>query len=278
MQKFIDINYVYSTYLNKIKLDKKETCKDVFENKVILKDKIDEKYKFYKKSFLFKICSFLFYLFAFIVLYPFNSFYYRVKVKGKRNLKNIKTAIFISNHTFMLDCAVLSTHVLKFQRPNFLVMKTTFQMPIVKTIVKLLGGEAIPENNLVAYKNFLTKTDNQIKGGKSLLVYPEGSLWPYFADIRPLNSGAFRFSIKNGVPVVPFVISFRTPSKISRFFGRKKPYININILEPIYPNDKVIYKIEEERINETCFGNMKKVFKENNEYIYIDETIKGKRE
>lgn len=278
MQKFTDIDYVYSTYLTNEELDIKETSKDIFENKAILKDKVNENYKFYKHNFLFKICSFLFYLFAFIVLYPFNSIYYKVKVKGKKNLKGVKTAVFVSNHTFMIDCAVLSSHVLKFRRPNFLVEKTTFQMPVVNTIVKLLGGEAIPENNLVAYKNFLAETDKQIKKGKSLLVYPEGSLWPYYANIRPLNSGAFRFSIKNNVPVVPIVVSFRSPNKFARFLGRRKPYININILEPICPNGKAMYKLEEERISEICYDNMKKAFKDNNKYIYIDETIKEKRD
>lgn len=273
MQEFIDINEVYQTYLNKEKLDIKKTSKDVFENKAILKDKVDEKYKFYKKSFFFKICSFLFYLFAFIVLYPFNSIYFKVKVCGKKNLKKVKTAVFVANHTFMIDCAVLSTHVLKFNRPNFLVEKVTFQMPVVKTIVKLLGGEAIPENNLVAYKNFLTETDKQLEK-KSLLIYPEGSLWPYYADIRPLNSGAFRFSVKNNVPIVPIVLSFKSPSKFARFFGRRKPYVNINILEPIYPNSKALRKLEEERMSEICFNEMQKTFKQNNSYIYIDETIK----
>lgn len=275
MQRLTDINYVYSTYTTGENLVLSESSKDVFVNKPILKDKVNEKYRFYKKSIIFKILSFLFYIFAFIVLYPFNSIFYKVRVKGKKNLKHIKSAVFVSNHIFMFDCAVLSTHVLKFRRPNFLVEKVTLQMPVVKTLVKLLGGEAIPENNLVAYKNFLSETDKQLRKNKSLLIYPEGSLWPYYANIRPLNSGAFRFSIKNNVPVVPFVISFRCPNKFERFFGRRKPFINVNILEPIYPNSKAMYKLEEQRMSEICYQSMKQTFKNENSYIYIDENLKN---
>ena len=48
-------------------LDPKITNRNLVNNKPILKDKVDKNYKFVKKDWFFKIWSFLFYSFAFVV-------------------------------------------------------------------------------------------------------------------------------------------------------------------------------------------------------------------
>lgn len=255
--------------LNSDNLDVNETSKNLVNNPTILKDKVDENYKFIKKGILFKFFSYIVYVLVFIILFPILWLFYMPKVRGKRNLRKVKNAVFVSNHCFVMDCAILSVYTLPFVRPYIIAEKDSFQIPVVKGFIRSLRAVPIP-NNLRAYKKFITSIDNELTKGKSLLVYPEGSLWPYFAKIRPFKSGAFRFSVKNDVPVVPIVISFRKPNWLYRFFGREKPFINVNILEPIYVDKNNSIKVEEERISNLTYKKMQEEFEKTNSYVYIN--------
>lgn len=266
---YVTYEEMYKTLESK-ELDINFTSKDIVKNPAPLKDKVDENYKFVKKNIFFKIGSFLFYLFAFIILFPLLSIMYAPKVRGRKNLKKVKNAVFISNHIFMLDCAILNTHILKFRRPYFIVNKENLQMPVVCGMIKLFKAVPIP-SSVSAYKKFLTEVDNELKQKQSILIYPEGSMWPYYPNIRPFNSGAFRFSVQNNVPVVPICISFRKPNWFYKIFGRKKPLLNITVLEPIFPDKNNPKKLEENRINEIVFKNMKECFNETNSYVFINQ-------
>ena len=250
--------------------DINETSKDLVKNPQILKDKINEKYKFIKRNIFFKIFSFNFYVFAYIILLPTLFIYFLPRIKGRKNLKKIKNAVFVSNHCFVLDCAVLEVFAFPFKRPYILAQKNAFQIPVVRGIIRSLRAVPVPDN-MLAYKNFLKSIDFELQRGKSLYIAPEGSLWPYFPRIRPFKNGAFRFAIKNDLPIVPIVLSFRKPNWFYRMFGRKKPLININILNPIYPNKENAPKLEELRLNETINQNMVESFQNTNTYIYINQ-------
>jgi len=247
-----------------------ETSLDLVKNTTILKDKVDENYKFVNKNIFFRIFSFIFYCLVYIIVYPILFFYFLPKVKGRKNLKKVKNAVFVCNHTFILDCAVLDIFALPFIRPYILAEKNSFQIPVVNFIIKMLRAVPIP-NNIKAYKSFFTQINQELQNKKSLLIYPEGSLWPYFSQIRPFKNGAFKFSVKNDVPVIPLVISFRKPNKLYKFLGRKKPLININILEPIFVDKTNKIKEEENRLNNIAYSSMKECFIKNNSYVYINQ-------
>lgn len=250
--------------------DPKITNRNLVNNKPILKDKVDKNYKFVKKDWFFKIWSFLFYCFAFVVLFPTLWLFYMPKVKGRKNLKKAKNTVFVANHCFIMDCAILSVYVLPFKRPYILSEKVDFQIPVIKTILKSLRAVPIPDD-LAAYRNFISSIDGELQAGKNLLVYPEGSLWPYFARIRPFQSSAFRFSVKNNVSVTPVVFSFRKPKGLYKLFGRKKPFVNVEILEPINVENTGDLKGDERRLNEKVNKAMIDAFNKSNTYVYINE-------
>ena len=251
-------------------LDIRETSKHITLNPVIMKDKVDDKYKFVLKNVFFKTFSFIFYIFVWLVLGPILFFHYYPKIKGRKNLKKVKNAVFVSNHVFALDCAMLDIYAVPFKRPYILSDKNTMTMPIVKPIIRSLLAVPIPDG-IAPYKNFVKSLDDELSRGRSLLVYPEGSLWPYFPRIKPFKNGAFRFAVKNKLPVVPIVLSFRKPCGFYRMFGRKAPFLNINILEPIYINEENSQKEEEFRLNELVHQKMTDIMEQTNTYIFIDK-------
>ena len=54
--------------------------------------------------------------------------------------------------------------------------------------------------------------------------------------LRKFKNGAFYFSVKNQVPVLPILFTYREVNDIRKFI-RKKPFITLTILEPEYPKD-----------------------------------------
>ena len=251
-------------------LDIKETSKNVTINPAIMKDKVNDKYKFVLKNVFFKTFAFIFYVFVLIVLGPILYLHYFPKVRGRKNLKKVKNAVFVSNHVFALDCAVLDIYALPFKRPYILTDKNSVTLPIVKPIIRSLLAVPIPDG-IAPYKNFVKSLDSELSRGKSLLVYPEGTLWPYFPRIKPFKNGAFRFAVKNNLPVIPIVLSFRKPSGFYRMFGRKVPFLNVDILEPIYINTENSQKDEELRVNDLVHEKMSETMNAKNSYIFIDK-------
>ena len=49
-------------------------------------------------------------------------------------------------------------------------------------------------------KKFLAEISRRIKQGKSITIYPEAHIWPYYTKIRPFKSVSFRYPIEHNVP------------------------------------------------------------------------------
>lgn len=238
------------------------------------KFEITEKYKFIKKGFFFGIFSFLLYILAFIIFFPATALIYGLKVKGRKNLKGIKNAVFVSNHVLTLDFLAINTHILTFKRPYFVSTHRPFHMPIVRHLVRLLRAIPLPDSPS-STRRFMKEIDGELQRGSSLLICPEGSKWDYYNKIRPFMSGAFRFSIKNEVPLVPLVITYRKPNWFYRMFGRKKPLITINILPAMSRNLEGSQKEQEQALEEATHKTMSDFFQGNCSYKeYTADTIK----
>ncbi|MGN0960813.1 MAG: lysophospholipid acyltransferase family protein [Christensenellales bacterium] len=237
------------------------------------KFKITDKYKFIKKGFFFNILSFITYMLAIIVFYPITLIAYGLKVKGRKNLKGIKNAIFVSNHVLTLDFLAITSHIIPTKRPYFLSNHRPFHMPVVRRLVRLLRAVPLPDTPSTT-RNFMREIDEAISQGASLLVFPEGAMWNYYNKVRNFMSGAFRFSIKNDVPIVPIVLTYRKPNWFYRMFGRKKPLVTINILPSIKDESSGSIKQKEQELETNTHMIMSEFFKQNSTYNnYISKPV-----
>jgi 1-acyl-sn-glycerol-3-phosphate acyltransferase len=85
---------------------------------------------------------------------------------------------------------------------------------------------------MVKFKNAI---DTVLDEGKWLHVFPEGSMWFYYPDIRPLKPAVFKFAVEHNKPVVPFVFTYRKRTGLWKLFG-KNPLVNLHVGEPILPD------------------------------------------
>ena len=97
-------------------------------------------------------------------------------------------------------------------------------------------------SNRQTMKKFLAATDQLLKDGHFILIYPEQSMWWNYRKPKPLKSGAYMFAAKANVPVLPCFITMQD-SDIVGDDGFAVQEYTIHISEPIYPRQGVTYRV-----------------------------------
>ena len=199
----------------------------------------DYPYVDYSKGFAFK--RFWVRVLLRLLVFPILSFFKNgIRIKGKKNLKCYKNelkngAITIANHVHMWDyiCVMKALH-------NF---KWTYLLSWDKNVngesgplVRMVGGIPIPENDNEATVAFNHAIKKLLNDGNFLHIYPEGSMWEYYAPIRPFKNGAASLAIKNNKPILPMAFSYRKPGWIRKHIFKQPAAFTLTIGEPIYPN------------------------------------------
>ena len=197
---------------------------------------LDENYEYMPSGKWFMVKRFLVACVLHTIIFPLTHLTHGLKIYGKENLKKHKKelksgAITVSNHVFMWDYLC----VLKAIRPHisyFPAWKPNFESGF-QAFMRILGGMPIPEDSLRAMIAFKKDMDKVASSNRWLHVFPEGSLWYFYPDIRPLKIAAFSYAVKYNKPLIPISMSFRPRSGFRRLFG-KGPFVDLHIAEPIY--------------------------------------------
>lgn len=218
-------------YVDSIELENDEN-EHIIKNWEPLEFNIDEKYEYVPKEKSFSLFSdILYYCIAFPVLKILTKIVYDLKIEGKENIRNLKGgAISVSNHVLFLDCAMVGL-ACGAKRVYYTTVEDNFKIPFVRKLIKLLRAIPIPKK-IENKKNFIKETEKLLKNENVMHFYPEAALHPYCTKLRHFKNGAFEIAVKNDVPVVPMVFTFREPEGLRKIFKRKKD-ITLTVLEPI---------------------------------------------
>lgn len=200
---------------------------------MLYEKKVKNNYKYIPSRFVRFFRALFYYLFAYPVLYILLKTKYGVKVYGKKNLKKVKGAILIGNHSHAMDGCFASVMV-AFPKHNYIITKRDAVSVIgAKHITKALGVLPLPNENR-GLINLSEAIDYYLKKGNTVTIYPEACIWPYYNHLRPLPPANFHYAVKSNVPIVPFCVTYRYAK--GKNYLSKKPKVNITILEPIYPD------------------------------------------
>ncbi len=213
---------------------------------------LDEKYPYIdnSKGFVFK--QRLMRLGIVILVFPITWIKLGLKVKGKKNLKQYKHilkngVISVSNHVHLYDYLAITSVIFPI-KPRVLVWAKNVRGENA-TNVRMVGGIPIPENNLKATIAYMKTVDEYLNSGGWLQIYPEGSMWEYYAPIRPFKKGAAYFAVNNNKPILPMAFSYRKASWIRRKLFHQPAVFTLNIGEPIYADCSL--KKEEQELDLT---------------------------
>ena len=172
-----------------------------------------------------------------------------LKVKGKENIKNNKElfkkgAVSICNHVHLFDYLAVMYAIKPF-KPYLLAWDKNINGE-TGNLMRLVGGIPIPKGDMQATIAFLNAVEKEISNGGWLHIYPEASMWEFYAPIRPFKKGSSYFACKCHKPIVPLAISYRKPGWIRKNIFKQIACFTLSIGEPIFPNEKLPIKERED--------------------------------
>ncbi len=110
------------------------------------------------------------------------------------------------------------------------------------------------ENLLKSIKKILDNKD-------FILIYPEQSMWWNYKKPKPLKDGAFKFAVKNDVPIIPIFITMEESEIIGEDGFPIMEYF-VNIEKPIYKNKELTDKENIEQMRDKNFDIWKGIYEE----------------
>lgn len=205
---------------------------------------LDENYPYLQKSVWFKCQRGLLRFCQYTVLPLVMWLRHGLHIHGKHKLKQYKALfqdglITVSNHVFMWDYICIMVAL----RPRlgfFPAWKTNLEGPNGPWI-RMAGGIPIPTDNLRPMVKFKQAMEEVLDRGEWMHFFPEGSMWFYYPDIRPLKKAVFKYAVTFDRPVLPITFSFRPRTGLWKLLG-KSPLVDLNIGDPVF-YDKTLPKL-----------------------------------
>ena len=232
----------------------------------------DSEYPYIDNSRSFLFVDFLVRVLLRTIVFPMVKIKLGLKIIGKENLKKYKDVlddgfVTVCNHVHMWDYLGI-LFALRPRKAKIISWAANINGengPLVRHV----GGIPIPESGAKATKAYLRAIQDHLKEGGWLHIYAEGSMWEYYAPIRPFKTGASYFAIKNNKPVLPLAYSYRKPGWIRKHIFKQEAVFTLNIGEPLYADDNLLNKEKQNDLTARCHKEVCRLagFKEN-ENIY----------
>lgn len=232
-------------------------------------DPVDENYRYFPSSLGQYILTGFIRIMAMIAGVFINSIAFGVKVKGRRNLSGIKSAIITCNHVNNFDNLLVRNAV--FGHRLYIVAgefnnKKGFFGRCLKA-----GGTLPLSSNLRAMVNLRKAVERLLKKRNLVLFYPEEAEWWNYEKPRPFKNGAFHFAATSNVPVVPIFLTYSHPRGLrSRII--KSKIVTVNIMPPIYPKDNVAIKDNVDYLKEATYNACVRKYEETYHKPMVYET------
>ncbi len=206
---------------------------------------LDENYPYLPKGFWFRCQRVLLRALQNTLLPLVVWLAYGIRVHDRKKVKSYKELfkeglITISNHVMFMDYATLLV-VLRPHIGYFPVWKTNLEGSN-KTWIRMSGGIPVPTDNHRSMAKFMGAIEEVLEKKEWLHFFPEGSMWYYYPDIRPLKKAVFKYAVSYDRPILPITFSFRPRTGLWKLIG-KTPLVDVNIGDPIY-RDKSLPKLE----------------------------------
>ncbi len=212
---------------------------------------LDENYPYLQKSFWFK-CQRVFLGFCqHTILPPLLWLVHGLRIHGRKKLRENKELfknglLTISNHVFMWDYICLMIAL----RPRlgfFPAWKTNLEGPN-GPLIRMAGGIPIPTDSLRSMVKFKHAMEEVFSRDGWVHFFPEGSMWFFYPDIRPLKKGVFKYAVEFDRPVMPMAFSFRPRKGLWKLIG-KTPLVDLHFGDPIFhdkslPRQEAIKKLQ----------------------------------
>ncbi|NOQ72983.1 MAG: 1-acylglycerol-3-phosphate O-acyltransferase [Crocinitomix sp.] len=155
----------------------------------------------------------------------------KVVVSGVENIVKGKPYVLMSNHLSYLDIPSLFKVL-----PNnlhFVAKKSLKKIPFLGWYMRATGMIFIDRGNHSEAQKSLTEAADLINKGKTVLIFPEGTVSPD-GEVKRFKKGGFNLALQSGVEILPISIKgTNTIWPIDSNTKFKKGIITVNIGVPL---------------------------------------------
>lgn len=153
----------------------------------------------------------------------------KVRVHGMENASSGEPHIFASNHVSWFDVPSLAKTL---PRNRFVAKSELFKVPIFGRAMRAAGMIEIQRENRKAAFGAYDVAAERIRGGKSVVVFPEGTRGSEY-PLRPFKKGPFVLAIAAGVPIVPIILHGTIEIMPRGSLWAHPGTVDIHLLEPV---------------------------------------------
>ncbi len=128
----------------------------------------------------------------------------KVRLTGKEKIDTRKAYVYMANHQSWFDIFVLLAYIPGQFR--WLAKEELFRIPVVGKAMEVIGYIPIDRSNRSKAFQSLARAAEQIRNGKSVMIFPEGTR-SSDGVLQPFKKGGFILAIQSQQPIVPISIS-----------------------------------------------------------------------
>ena len=127
-----------------------------------------------------------------------------VHVEGREKLHRHTSYVFVPNHQGAFDIFLVYGFL---NRPfKWMMKKSLEKIPFVGFACKRAGHILVDNSGVGAVKSTMREAEKMLKGGMSIVVFPEGSRTKT-GKMSRFKCGAFRLAQEFSLPIVPITIN-----------------------------------------------------------------------
>lgn len=167
---------------------------------------------------------------------------FRYRIRGMEHVKKDQAYIVICNHSNVADMPASAYGSLANAKP--LVKKELLKIPLLGWLFAM-GSVPVDRKTEEGRKKSMQIMRNELKQGISLLIFVEGTRNRTDKPLKEFHNGAFALSLESGIPLLPLVFTNMKNISDPDSYLFKPGTIDVNHLEPIYPDGFTKDQIEE---------------------------------
>jgi 1-acyl-sn-glycerol-3-phosphate acyltransferase len=152
-----------------------------------------------------------------------------VVVHGAERMRTGEPRIFVSNHVSWYDVLAL---VAVLPRYSFVAKAEIFRVPLFGGAARAVGTIPIERENRKAAFQSYEEAAARMKGGRNVVVYPEGTRGDSYA-LRPFKKGPFVLAIAAGAPIVPTLLHGTIEVLPRGSLWLRSGRVDVHLLEPV---------------------------------------------
>lgn len=156
----------------------------------------------------------------------------RVKVKGRENVSQSQSYVFVANHEGAYD--IFSIYGYLGHNFRWMMKKALEKIPLVGYSCRVSGQIYVDNSSPAAIRETMKDAEKQLSTGMSVVVFPEGAR-TRTGKVGRFKRGAFTLAMEFNLPVVPITIdgAFRVMPRTTMI--PRPGTITITIHKPILP-------------------------------------------